>query len=388
MPDLPAPGKDAEKEVGCGVKPKGISLPTTEMTYDWMDDDVAMGTISTDDDEEVEQIIKKENANPTLKTETIQKAGEAKMKGISLPITEITNDLTPKKDQMKLNLTQDTEVTKDKNEVTEQFSPVQYWRDPIPDIADLEAELKASEKPKPMKTVKPKEKNWLASNMAGMFDRKPKPKPKTIADSVGVTIKKGKENNPVDTTSLNTTKSVKKDNVKRNVESKTVCETSNKEEKSEEWRKYMKTFGNENVWQDKWKCDDAEKKFYEKENKATVDKSGEESAKPTKTSTSEKKAEQRKENLKNLMTTGSSEVKTSVEKQPRGRVVKEITEEIHEIIEVTRTPEKMETSKLKEKISSVEAENKKMKKILEELGCNIKELTSRVAVLEERDVSH
>ena len=87
------------------------------------------------------------------------------------------------------------------------------------------------------------------------------------------------------------------------------------------------------------------------------------------------------------MTTSSSEVKASVEKQPRGRVVKEITEEIHEIIEVTRTPEKMETSKLKEKISSVEAENKKMREILEELGCNIKALTSRVAALEERDVS-
>jgi len=289
--------------------------------------------------------------------------------------------------------------------VTEQFSPVQYWRDPIPDIADLEAELKASEKPKPIKTVKPKEKNWLASNMAGMFDRKPKTKPKTVADSVGVTIKKGKENNPVQTTGSNTTKSVKKDNLKgnvehqkiceasikednlkENVEHQKICEASNKEEKSEEWRQYMKTFGNENVWLDKWKCDDAEKKFYEKENNAAIDKSGEESVNSTNTSSSEKKAkaEQGKENL---MTTSSSEVKASVEKQPRGRVVKEITEEIHEIIEVTRTPEKMETSKLKEKISSVEAENKKMREILEELGRNIKALTSRVAALEERDAN-
>ena len=43
LPDLPGAGsKEAEKEKETQVKPKGISLPTEEMTFDWMDDDAAM----------------------------------------------------------------------------------------------------------------------------------------------------------------------------------------------------------------------------------------------------------------------------------------------------------------------------------------------------------
>ena len=68
-----------------------------------------------------------------------------------------------------------------KNEdVPEQFSPVHYWRDPIPDILDPDEPLKNAEKSE-RKSEKPKvakPKSWLASNMAGMFDRKPKPKVK------------------------------------------------------------------------------------------------------------------------------------------------------------------------------------------------------------------
>merc|ERR1719285_542094 len=132
---------DAAKKVE-EVKPKGIALPTEEMTFDWMNDDEAMGTMDSDDDD----------------------------------------DVPDNREKLTLDLKSPPEK---KEEVAEQYSPVQYWRDPIPDILDPEEPLKNAEKskskfekPKPITPKVAKPKSWLANNMAGMFDRKPKPKVK------------------------------------------------------------------------------------------------------------------------------------------------------------------------------------------------------------------
>merc|ERR1711971_1303750 len=141
-------------------------------------------------------------------------------------------------------------------------SPVQYWRDPIPDILDPEEPLKsaekskkASEKPKP-KAAKPK--SWLANNMAGMFDRKPKPKVKTEQ-----VAKKSEKKTPA---------SIEIQDVKPSVSSSSATEVKSKESakpttiQTESNQKQSKPkIDKENVWLDKWKFDDAEARFYEKE---------------------------------------------------------------------------------------------------------------------------
>merc|ERR1712158_299930 len=96
------------------------------------------------------------------------------------------DDAPDNRENLTLDLKSPPEIPeKKKDEVPEQYSPVQYWRDPIPDILDPEEPLKnaeksekKSEKPKPPTPKVAKPKSWLASNMAGMFDRKPKQKAK------------------------------------------------------------------------------------------------------------------------------------------------------------------------------------------------------------------
>merc|ERR1712080_390498 len=191
-PDESLPVVEQEKE----KKPKGINLPISEMSYDWMNDDDAMGSFDSDDEED---IVEDKSKEPDV----------VKPKGISLPITEMTMDWmnddamgsistdeedtikeAPKKLDLNLESSCSGQNLKKKEEVPAQFSPIEYWRDPIPDIVDPEEPLKNAEKSKKVeedtkgntKTVKvkkeKKEKNWLAANMAGMFDRKPKTKPK------------------------------------------------------------------------------------------------------------------------------------------------------------------------------------------------------------------
>jgi len=75
--------------------------------------------------------------------------------------------------------------------------------------------------------------------------------------------------------------------------------------------------------------------------------------------------------------------KGSVEIKPKGRVVKEITEEIHEKVEVYKVPEKMDSKVLKEKLTSIEAENKDLRKSLAKLSEHIRALTARVNLLEK-----
>merc|ERR1712098_522415 len=91
------------------IKPKGISLPITEMTMDWMNDD-AMGSISTDEEDTVKEALKKSDLN----------------------LESLHSEIS----------------FKNKEEVPAQFSPIEYWRDPIPDIVDPEEPLKNAEKSK------------------------------------------------------------------------------------------------------------------------------------------------------------------------------------------------------------------------------------------------
>merc|ERR1711935_595156 len=72
-------------EIKSDVQPPGIALPITEMTEDWMDDGGAMGSMDSDEDEEVEPKIEE-------KKDIEQKKEAVKPSGIALPITEMTED--------------------------------------------------------------------------------------------------------------------------------------------------------------------------------------------------------------------------------------------------------------------------------------------------------
>ena len=335
LPDLPRDKKKME------AKPSGIHLPTSEMTYDWMDDDAAMGAIDTDDEEEEENVG----------LAKVEQKVEVKAKGIALPTSEMTYDWmdndtamgsfdtdddedekpTTRKTNMELDLK--TPGAKKSEDVGELFSPVDYWRDPIPEILDPEEPLKNAEKSrraykenaKPS-TVK-KEKNWLANNMAGMFDRKAKTKHmngKTVAPVKTVACREdpAKEAEVVKTSQFQTNmKNVTLDSQHAPVE---------------------------NTWLDKWKFDDAERKFYEK-------KEGEK--------TTEKNLKKESKEADNMKILGQ---KAKVDTKPR-RIVKEITE-IHETTEtVYKMPENSNMhlatagSKLKEKIVAVQEENLKLR---------------------------
>merc|ERR1712012_1473582 len=117
------------------------------------------------------------------------------------------------------------------------------------------------------------------------------------------------------------------------------------------------------VWLDKWKFDDAEARFYERQASKQVEKS--EKGDPAPEIENKKRY---KENPK---------------EKPKGRIVKEITEEAHEKVEVVyKVAEKMDNKELKEKLVSIEAENKEMRKLLAQLSETIRTLTARVNLLE------
>merc|ERR1711874_620044 len=78
------------------TKPAGIALPITEMTDDWMDDDVAIGSNDSDENEEVPDTDmsspeKTKDEESPQKMET-NKSDAKKAPGIALPITEMTDD--------------------------------------------------------------------------------------------------------------------------------------------------------------------------------------------------------------------------------------------------------------------------------------------------------
>merc|ERR1712130_793523 len=403
MPSLPKEEKMEEvKKVDEEKKPAGISLPTSEMTYGWMDDDDVMGSIDTDE-EDVEEVKEKEKKPEEVKpvmsyADAAKKVEEVKPKGIALP----TEDLTEAMGKMKSgedddvldnreNLTLDLIPEKKKDEVPEQFSPVQYWRDPIPDILDPEEPLKnaeksekKSEKPKPITPKVAKPKSWLASNMAGMFDRKPKPKVK--AEEV-VAKKKEFEKKTPPTSSAAEIKEVKPTISSSSIvtEVKSVTKEEKKEkattiqrEENEKQSKPKNPCDKESVWLDKWKFDDAEARFYEKESRSVERES-------SSTEVGNKKTPE----------------KDIGDTRRKGRIVKEITEETHEKVEVVyKVPEKMwappgcpankdlkmDNKDLKEKLTSIEAENKEMRKSLAQLSEHIRALTARVNLLEKEVV--
>merc|ERR1711934_716787 len=108
----------------------------------------------------------------------------------------------------------------------------------------------------------------------------------------------------------------------------------------------------ESVWLNKWKFDDAEARFYEKE--SCKQRGGENvERESSSTEVGNKKTENK-----------------SVDARRKGRVVKEITEE-------------MENKELKAKLTSIEAENKDMRKSLAQLSEHIRALTARVNLLEK-----
>jgi len=382
-------------------KPAGISLPISEMTYDWMEDDAAMGAIDTDEEDvdeikEKESEKKKEVAEPVRSyADAAKKVEEVKPKGIALPTEEMTfdwmnddeaigtmdsdddDDVRDNRENLTLDLKSPPEILEKKDEVPEQYSPVQYWRDPIPDILDPEEPLKnaeksekKSEKPKPIAPKVAKPKSWLASNMAGMFDRKPKPKVK--AEQVAKK-KESEKKTPASAEIKNVKPPISSSSPATEVQS--IIKEAKEEKKELTKPTTIQTEANqkqskpkipidkEAVWLDKWRFDDAEARFYEKESC----KRGENVERESSTTEVGKKTE-----------------KDSVDTRRKGRVVKEITEETHEKVEVVyKVPEKMDNKELKEKLTSIEAENKEMRKSLAQLSEHIRALTARVNLLEK-----
>ena len=340
MPSLPKEEK----------KPAGISLPISEMTYDWMDDDAAMGAIDTDD-EDMDVDKKKEPAvaKPVLSyADAAKKVEEVKPKGIALPTDEMTFDwmndddavgtmdsddddqVQDNRENLSLNLKSPADAPEKKNEdVPEQFSPVHYWRDPIPDILDPDEPLKNAEKSE-RKSEKPKvakPKSWLATNMAGMFDRKPKPKVKVE--------KKQPEKKTTDIKpSIPTVESLKAEKSKEEKKELPKDIPSPAESKPKQEKPKI-VLNQDRVWLDKWKFDDAEARFYERQTSKQVEKGD---------------------------PAPEIENKKRCKEKSKGRIVKEITEETHEKVEVVyKLPEKMDNKELKEKLVSIEAENKEMR---------------------------
>jgi len=365
------------------LKPKGISLPVSDISYDWMEDDYTMVSMDSDDEDEI-----KEDQHKGAEKE--KKSDEAKPAGISLPTTDMSYDWMndddamgtistdeeddtinepPNKTDLKLDLsTSNNDVSKN-DDVSPEFSPMQYWRDPIPEITDPEEPIKNAEKSKKthertkentkLPKVK-KEKNWLAANMAGMFDRKPKSKPKK--EIINRVEKKEEEKRKTVDEEKIIPDHVEKKEVKRDtgVNKKVSSEGNIKKKFNEKSLVDKKHVPMENTWLDKWKFDDAEKKFYEKENQT--------------------KNENQSEEMKNVsVSTENTDITKS------RLMAQEIIEEIREKDEV-KVPEKIEAVKMKEKISVMELENEEMRRNLGSLASQIKMLETRVSSLEEKEV--
>merc|ERR1719410_872363 len=71
------------------AKPAGIALPITEMTDDWMDDDMAPGGMDSDTESEN---LKEEVATKSPQTQDVTGERKPAVAGIALPITEMTDD--------------------------------------------------------------------------------------------------------------------------------------------------------------------------------------------------------------------------------------------------------------------------------------------------------
>merc|ERR550534_2436603 len=67
----------------------GFSLPISEMTEDWMDDEVAI--ISDDDDSEEDEKAAVQEKIAEMEEKLCKSDGEPKTNGISLPTSEVTD---------------------------------------------------------------------------------------------------------------------------------------------------------------------------------------------------------------------------------------------------------------------------------------------------------
>merc|ERR1712212_878053 len=78
------------------TKAPGIALPITEMTDDWMDDDVAIGSMDSEEEDEGPETdkghVEKRIENEVIQEVETKKSEETKAPGIALPITEMTDD--------------------------------------------------------------------------------------------------------------------------------------------------------------------------------------------------------------------------------------------------------------------------------------------------------
>ena len=310
MPDFQSVTKKEVEKKKLQTKPQGIALPIEEMSFDWMNDDDAMGAFDTDDENEVVTIkeAKEKIENPP------------KPKGIDLPIAEMTFDWMDDDTAMgSIETDDEDDVTNNKpkfnldfgstpnkeDDVPEIFSPVHYWKDPIPEILDLEEPMKNAEKSRKAQKARKelnkapkakKEKSWLANNMAGMFDRKLKLKPKEVKQSPKT----------------------------EKISPKTVTVEK-------------KQIPMEDSWLDKWKVDDAETKFYEQ------------------------KTNEKKESVILQKNVSLSTEKTKVEVKPKHNY-RQVRKQCNEKVEAgTRIPAKMDSSKLRKKINFVETDNEKMR---------------------------
>ena len=83
-------GETKQKTIEDTVKPQGLNLPTQEMTFDWMVDGDAVGSMDSEDDETTIDAGDKSNPSETTQTEPVQ--ADSRPDGIALPTTEMTED--------------------------------------------------------------------------------------------------------------------------------------------------------------------------------------------------------------------------------------------------------------------------------------------------------
>merc|ERR1712083_855581 len=122
------PTAEKEAKEAAEVKPSGIDLPITEMTDDWMDDDVTAGFIESEDEEDQIEIVKDE------KQTTKDEKAKMPVGGFSLPISEMTEDWMD--DDIAI-------ISDDEESVEDEKAAVQER------IVEMEKKLSNSDEPKP-----------------------------------------------------------------------------------------------------------------------------------------------------------------------------------------------------------------------------------------------
>merc|ERR1712203_1046377 len=112
-------GQKVETKKSEETKAPGIALPITEMTDDWMDDDVAMGSMDSEEEEEGTDTnkghVEKRIEDEVIQKSVTEKSEEKKAPGIALPITEMTDDWMDDGDAFGSIDSEDEDVEKQEN---------------------------------------------------------------------------------------------------------------------------------------------------------------------------------------------------------------------------------------------------------------------------------